>query len=611
MPKTILTIGLAVSLVGTFGCTKDLELDQNFFACQTDADCVDSVCDPQAKVCRSPGQDVSSLYLDPPDADANIGAEASDDLGVDIAPDIDPGEPVECQEYCEAVLAACGENTSNPVTGQYLNLSSCLSICETSMYNGSDIDLRGGKDLPQGNTLSCRLAQAEKATASYEAAVEFCDSAGFSGGNICGSWCDMYCHLDVAHCGQFASEGECQTACANFDTGGSANALDGDSVQCRIYHSMAAGLDKPATAETHCPHAKVVSGDDMCGAPIEPPDCETYCTNITANCVGDLARYPDHATCVSTCSTLAKFDVGTPTDKNGNTIGCRLFHAKAAQFEPAFHCRAAGPGGNDICGSWCDNHCDLEAKNCLEDADIFATEEECHAACALYPDDGAPGDAIGDSVQCRSYHITVAGFDQDQARIHCPHGNVLSDDTHCQGDPPTPTCDEMCNLATANCAAGTANEVFASNEACLNYCYQLASLESGTFLDATGNTIGCRINAAKNASVDPATWCPPVSEYGGGVCGSTCQIYCDLSLAICPSTNNGQDGRFPNADACQIACSGMSDDGQPGDVTGNTLQCRIYHLLDAAADPDGQSDVVHCPHTLPGDTTEQCQGPPP
>jgi hypothetical protein len=43
----------------------------------------------------------------------------------------------------------------------------------------------------------------------------------------------------------------------------------------------------------------------------------------------------------------------------------------------------------------------------------------------LYPADGEDGAAGGDSVQCRIYHLGVAGSDGDtSAAVHCPHGSV-------------------------------------------------------------------------------------------------------------------------------------------------------------------------------------------
>ena len=49
-------------------------------------------------------------------------------------------------------------------------------------------------------------------------------------------------------------------------------------------------------------------------------------------------------------------------DTTGNTIGCRLYHAGAAAADPVLHCPHAGPTGGNVCGSWCDNYCQLMAQ---------------------------------------------------------------------------------------------------------------------------------------------------------------------------------------------------------------------------------------------------------
>jgi hypothetical protein len=42
---------------------------------------------------------------------------------------------------------------------------------------------------------------------------------------------------------------------------------------------------------------------------------------------------------------------------------------------------------------------------------------------------------------------------------------------------------------------------------------------------------------------------------------------------------------------CMTKCALIPTSGQPNDTSGDSVQCRIYHLGAAAADP-----VLHCPH---------------
>jgi len=616
MPKSLIVLlgGVAVCSVAlASGCTKDLELGSKRFACETPADCPGQICDPVAKVCKLPGEDVANLIpgdVPTPDAPAPDGAApdaVADTPGPDAVPDavvdVDLGPQPTCQQYCDAVMAACGDGSS-PVTTQYASTEQCLSICETSFYDGADVDVRGYENQPTGNTIACRLDQANKAAASYSAAVQHCDGAGFSGGNICGSWCDLYCQLDTAHCGNFASSDECSIACAGLADTGLPTSLDGDTVQCRLYHYMASGLDKPGSADTHCGHALVASAGDVCGTEVLAPSCSEYCAAVTTNCTGVFQQFSSTTECESACGTLAKLDAGLPYEKDTNTIGCRLFHARAAEHDPIFHCPAAGIYSNDTCGTWCDNYCHLTQSNCTGANELFTDADACQTTCAGYSDLGSPGDPTGDSVQCRAYHILVAGLDASSATTHCPHGQPDGFDLeHCQGDIPAPTCEAYCTQVMANCPAGGANEQFANETACLSYCNDQAQLDAGSFQDSDRNTIGCRLNAARNASVDPDTWCVAAGNTGGGVCGSFCDNYCHLAQTVC-TDDPAPDGLYANADECILACAGFPTTGAIGDTSGNSVQCRIYHAIAASlASPD-----VHCPHAGP-DGANQCVDP--
>jgi hypothetical protein len=63
----------------------------------------------------------------------------------------------------------------------------------------------------------------------------------------------------------------------------------------------------------------------------------------------------------------------------------------------------------------------------------------------------------------------------------------------------------------------------------------------------------------------------------------------------CTGTNAVYD-----AATCMTKCAMIPTNGHANDTSGNTIQCRIYHLDAAAADP-----MLHCPHSqtaadLPG-----------
>lgn len=143
-------------------------------------------------------------------------------------------------------------------------------------------------------------------------------------------------------------------------------------------------------------------------------DCDGYCTRITANCTAANAQYLNKETCLSTC---AFFAMGSESDMAGDTLGCRLYHAGAAQTDPQAHCTHAGPGGNGQCGANCDGFCTIATGACAADWPEVAT---CLTTCATFGD-AEPfdaGDVSGDTLACRLYHLTVATMFPDD---HCPH----------------------------------------------------------------------------------------------------------------------------------------------------------------------------------------------
>ncbi len=83
--------------------------------------------------------------------------------------------------------------------------------------------------------------------------------------NMMGTPCARYCAAVTASCAganaQFVDAADCNTWCAaaNIPTG-TAGAVDGNSLECRIYHAGVA-MGMPAA---HCPHAGP-SGGDVCG----------------------------------------------------------------------------------------------------------------------------------------------------------------------------------------------------------------------------------------------------------------------------------------------------------------------------------------------------------
>lgn len=80
----------------------------------------------------------------------------------------------------------------------------------------------------------------------------------------------------------------------------------------------------------------------------------------------------------------------------------------------------AGGAANDQ-SALCEKFCDDEATICTGDLTQYADRASCLTDCSGY-DRGAEGDTTGNNLECRIYHLAVAGgSDADAAVVHCPH----------------------------------------------------------------------------------------------------------------------------------------------------------------------------------------------
>lgn len=152
--------------------------------------------------------------------------------------------------------------------------------------------------------------------------------------------------------------------------------------------------------------------------------CQRYCDTVLASCTGDNAQYASEADCLAVCRA-ADWDPGAAVTStgpaDGPSIGCRTYHAgPPAQDDPAFHCPHAGPSAGGVCGSYCEAYCALALGGCTGGDALYGNGEACMAACANFDDSGTPGDASGDTVQCRIYHLSVA-ITTGETAVHCPH----------------------------------------------------------------------------------------------------------------------------------------------------------------------------------------------
>jgi hypothetical protein len=177
--------------------------------------------------------------------------------------------------------------------------------------------------------------------------------------------------------------------------------------------------------------------------PPSPDDaltCENYCDTVLASCGlvmgknGGTAQYLSREGCLAQCASMPR---GAETDKEVDSVGCRLRAAKAAAVgNKEENCRAAGAVGGGVCGrNRCAAFCKQVTTRCTAAYTSmipYANEAECLAACG-------PGRAFdfdvskpevffeGADLNCRIAHL-VASFDPGEGfgppSHHCWHTDV-------------------------------------------------------------------------------------------------------------------------------------------------------------------------------------------
>jgi len=178
-----------------------------------------------------------------PGGASDAGVDASD-AARDTTP---PPPPPTCLAYCGLIIGNCTDGNT-----QYGSFADCMAHCGTTggWADGERMDT-------SGNSIACRTTYAESSGVDADAN---CAAAGPSGGNRCGTWCEVYCTQAETNCSgddAIAFDPDCATNCADYPADAPAISVMGDSVQCRIYHSGApAGMD----SAFHCPHASPEGG---------------------------------------------------------------------------------------------------------------------------------------------------------------------------------------------------------------------------------------------------------------------------------------------------------------------------------------------------------------
>ena len=310
--------------------------------------------------------------------------------------------------------------------------------------------------------------------------------------------------------------------------------------------------------------------------------CDDYCDAVMAACTDSNAVYPNREQCLGVCSKLPTGD--SQELQNDNSVACRAREAALAKREPEDHCKAAGPGGNGVCGTDCEAYCTVFPQVCAKDFEY--TEETCLQACqGLTEQDryDLKGDHEGDTIECRLVHTSSATVDP---ATHCDHATIAPADPWCTGKPDdAPTCDEYCNIELVACTGSLAQ--YENREQCMAAC---AVLPIGANKDRTQNSVGCRRYHAFSATLAPETHCFHSGPTGDGHCGpeaGNCESYCALAQAACADAF-GQ--AFASPDECVSTCADLEESKKDSKFTIDTasmsqaFQCRVLHTLRAFED---------------------------
>jgi len=223
-------------------------------------------------------------------------------------------------------------------------------------------------------------------------------------------------------------------------------------------------------------------------------------------------------------------------------------------------------------------------------AAALETYADCSSICSLYSTGSIGNDVDLNTLACRIYHVQAA-IETGNLAYHCPHSSPNGNGV-CGTQ-----CGAYCTQVIGACSSATLNTPqYASESACMQYCQNdMQTNFLGNWNDTAGDTVGCRVYHADNAQVTGSTaHCLHAGPSGDNVCGAWCTTYCDLVQQNCVGGNQ----QYASTSACMTACTGFSTSGNAGDVSGNTVQCRIYHA-GVAGNPVGTNAATHCPHAGP------------
>ncbi len=178
--------------------------------------------------------------------------------------------------------------------------------------------------------------------------------------------------------------------------------------------------------------------------------------------------------------------------------------------------------------------------------------------------------------------IACGACGSDKAGNETPDGPASGDGPADSAPQPlTLDCTSYCGAILTRCTDVRAQ--YGTMAECVASC---GLLPVGTLGEMAGNTLGCRVYHTEAAGEDAEAHCEHAGPGGGSMCGATlCEGFCSIAPTTCPTQWQ--------ANNCATRC-GQLTSTPPYNIasSGDTAECRLYHLTAATADP-----TTHCPHT--------------
>ncbi len=186
-------------------------------------------------------------------------------------------------------------------------------------------------------------------------------------------------------------------------------------------------------------------------------------------------------------------ETGTGTGSTGADGGESSSSSGGAAAESSTG--GADTGGNaDLCGEYCS----LIGDHCEDEFAQYNGDSLCESTCAGMPQ-GSPGDELGNSASCRTFHAVLAARTPE---THCAHAGPAGAGT-CGAN-----CESFCTLALSLCEGDLS--VYSGTEACIEACegFEPEPLYSAETPD--GDTFACRLRHLTLASLQPEVHCPHI-----------------------------------------------------------------------------------------------------